>query len=104
MRTIIRCNRREIFQKVCSSFSFSLSFVINALNRISLIEISRRLLSVLNYGVICSNLANLNTDTEENLSKKLNLFHQSILSSVPCSLPLELLLEQIEFKSRSHRH
>ena len=67
-------------------------------------DISRRLLSILNYSIICSNLPNLLNDTEENLSKKLNLFHQSILSSVPCSLPLELLLQQIESKARSHRH
>jgi hypothetical protein len=72
--------------------------------RISLIDISRRLLSILNYALICSNIPNLINDNEENLARKLNLFHQSILSSVPCSLPLDLLLEQIDLKYRSHRH
>ncbi|UJR23692.1 hypothetical protein I4U23_026674 [Adineta vaga] len=71
--------------------------------KISLIDISRRLLSLLNYFLICSNLPNLSNDNDENFARKLNLFHQSILSSVPCSLPLDLLLQQIDFKSRSHR-
>ncbi|CAM4813455.1 unnamed protein product [Rotaria magnacalcarata] len=71
---------------------------------ISLIDISRRLLSILNYAIICSNIPNLINDSDENFARKLNLFHQSIVSSVPCSLPIDLLLEQIEFKYRSHRH
>lgn len=65
-------------------------------HRISLIDICRRLLSLLNYEIICSNIPNLTNDTEENFTRKFNLFHQSILSSVPCSLPLNLLLEQIQ--------
>ncbi|CAF3590685.1 unnamed protein product [Rotaria sordida] len=72
--------------------------------KISLIDISRRLLSVLNYALICSNISTLINDNDENFARKLNLFHQSILSSVPCSLPIDLLLEQIESKYRSHRH
>ncbi|CAF0854956.1 unnamed protein product [Rotaria sp. Silwood1] len=72
--------------------------------KISLIDISRRLLSILNYALICSNIPNLINDSDENFARKLNLFHQSILSSVPCSLPIDLLLEQIELKYRSHRH
>ncbi|CAF3653893.1 unnamed protein product [Adineta steineri] len=72
--------------------------------KISLIDISRRLLSIINYSLICSNIPNLTNDTEENFAKKINLFHQSLYSSVPCSLPLEILLEQIDSKYRSHRH
>lgn len=72
--------------------------------RISLIDISRRLLSYLNYSLICRNIPNFSNENDENLSKKLNLFHQSILSSVPCSFPLDLLVEQIDFKIHSHRH
>ncbi|CAF2416481.1 unnamed protein product [Rotaria sp. Silwood2] len=72
--------------------------------KISLVDVCRRLLSILNYALICSNIPNLINDNDENFARKLNLFHQSILSSVPCSLPIDLLLEQIESKYRSHRH
>lgn len=100
----LRCGHREIFQKVISSDGKFLAPTICRLFRISLVDISRRLLAILNYNTICSNLVNLTVDTEENLARKSNLFHQSILSSVPCSLPLDLLLQQIQVPSRSHRH
>ena len=83
---------------------FSILIFNNNHFRISLIDISRRLLSILNYSLICSNIPNLTNDNDENFARKLNLFHQSILSSVPCSLPIDLLLEQIDSKYRSHRH
>ncbi len=89
--------------KSISSY-FSLLIFLNNHFRISLVDISRRLLSILNYALICSNIPNLTNDNDENFARKLNLLHQSILSSVPCSLPIDLLLEQIDSKYRSHRH
>ena len=88
------------FRSIEINFIFDLFFS----SRISLKDICRRLLSVLNYNRICLNLNNLNNENEESLTKKNNLFHQSILFSVPCSLPIKVLVEQIEIHLRSPRY
>ena len=94
-----------MFQKVNLFFySLFINHQFFCLFRVNLIDISRKLLSILNYDVICSTIPNLTNDIDDNFAKKLNLFHQSLLSSVPCSLPIELLIKQIDSKHHSYSH
>ncbi|CAF1110950.1 unnamed protein product [Didymodactylos carnosus] len=66
------------------------------LNKMSLVEIGRRLLSILSYALICQHTHDIIVDNEENFQKKLDIFRQQLLSSVPCSIPLNVICTQIE--------